>query len=770
MPKPIYQFSLKKEPGVYYYLDASGVVGTSATRTEVKHSIVDWDKLQLQWRRHSVYHGVMRNFSPESLRIAKNGAAILRYIFNTQGTVEALCELEVYKLNTTDQLYYPRGVCAIDFSKYSNSELYVQVSLMQGGLSARLNAYDTVEYTIPIGDPGLDPDSDIMWVSGDPSTTPGGVMLLGQYNYQSQGDGNTSIANTDTPARNFEESTIGIVYINQEGAYAVATTGSPLQGVRVDLGAGGGLIENANIAKAVNGFTGTLTGAFNFQTIANLPGGTQNVSAVRIMGRLFNGSWDNPVSGSTVTLWTDPFGPIGPGGSSTTLSTGVFSNTWNFAPGDFLVISLRMETPTSQAPGTETLLQVQLDAQPTDISLTFQYQQPDTACRVLSHWQLFRKLFHNLTGSTAVDPISDLLTTDVYPGPEVYNLNPANTYFTSGDALRQLYVDAEGEPANPAIKTNFSDFAKDAFNSNGAGLGIELDGAGNEVLRLERLAHFYQKDVLLKDLGVKITNWKVYPYTDYLGNKIKAGSAPQNYDEVNGRFEFNADLELQTPITRVQRDVDMMSPYRKDCYGIEYVRANLANKKTTDSSSDNDTFKIQSSGNRLEIPGLIHNPLQVDKAQTVTAGLPADVWPTVYNVPFTGARDLGRQLPWLKSLHYGLTAPVLKFKTGSKNTKLVSSMYTGPTVTENADIDLSATTEDLLFIPQVFEFDAEVPVDLPELMATNPYGVFGHTITRRRNTYYFEGFVLEVGINDAEKNSYNFKLLCSPNTPVPDNF
>lgn len=769
MPKPVYQFSLRRVPGTYYYLDASGVVLTSAIRKEIKHSIVDWDKLQLQWRRHSVYHGVMRNFAPEAIKIAKNGAAILRHIFNTEGSVEALCELEIYKLKSTDQLYYPRGVCAIDFSKYNNSELSVQVSLMQGGLSATLNAYDTLDFTIPLKDPDIDPDYDQIWISGDPGTVPGGVMLLGQYNYQSQGDGNADIVLNDTPARNFEESTLGMVFVNQEGAYAVATNSSPLMGVRVDTGAGGGigLIENANISKAVNGFTGTFSGEFKFQTIANAFTSTQD-ARLKIRARVYNGDWSHVVD--NVQIWADPFGFISPGAFSTTVSTGVITYTHTFNPGDFLVITARMETPTSQTSGTTTQLQVTLDTQPTDLQLTFQYQQPDTPCRVLSQWQLFRKLFHSLTGSTAVDPISNLLTTDVYPGPNVYNLNPVNTMITSGDALRQLYTDAEGNPVDPAIKTNFRDFAQDVLTSNCAGIGIERDGGGNEVLRLEHLSHFYQKDVLLKDLGIKITNWKMYPYTDYIGNKIKAGTAPQNYDEVNGRFEFNGDIGLQAPITRVQRDIDLMGRYRRDCYGIEYVRANLANKKTTDSSSDNDTFKIQSSGNRLAIPGMDYNPLQVDKAHTILAGLPAEVRPTVYNVPFTGGRDLGRLKPWLKSLHYGLTDPILKFTSGSKNTGLESTMYTGPLVRENSNIILTATTDELLFIPQVFEFDAEVPMDLPEIMDTNPYGVFGHTITRKRNRYYFEGFALEVGINDAERNSYNFKLLCSPNTPVPDNF
>ena len=754
----------------YYYYDA-GAVHVSAAPVQVKNSVVDWDKLQINYKRHMTYHGVMRSYSPESVRFVKNGAAILRHVFNNLGDIEAECYLEIRKLNTTDQLYYPRGICAIDFSKYNNSELYVNVGLMEGGLSAKLQAYDATDFTIPIGEPGVDPDSDYVWISGEPGVDPGGVMLLGKYNYQTQKSGSTSI---DVSAGSFgatvTDQTLGTVFINQEGAYSVLTPGSPLTGNGTRYGS---LFDSAWSAKAIEAFTGTLTGSVTFAGIENLISSDQSIT-LSIHAMIYNYGWGSPGSvGSLIAdnvLWTDPFGAITPGSSSTTTSATFAPLVINFDVGDVLIITLRATTSAPETGGGVSILGVELGTDPAAITLDFQYRQPDTPCRTLSHWQVFRKLFHKIVNSSAVDPVSDLLTTDTYPGPDVFNLNPKYTFFTCGDALRQLYVSPDLTNTDPSLKINFKDFAKDGFNVNAAGVGIELDGSSNEVLRFEDLGYFYRKDILIRDLGNKISNWRMSRLTEYLGNNIKTGYSTQTYDEVNGKYEYNAENSLQTPVTRVHKEIDLKSPFRHDCYGIEYTRANLANKQTTDSESDNDTFKIQSNGNTLSIPGLSPDPYGVDKAQTVTAGLPADVWPTVYNQPFTPARNIGRLTKWLKSNFYGLLSPIIKFTKAGKNADLVSSMYTGPTVTENGDTDLTpdGTGDDIYYKPYVFEFNVQIPINLPDDMEATPtkYGVYGHTFTRGGADYYLEGFVLDIGIVDGTNDVYSVKLLCSPDTDV----
>ncbi len=763
MPKPIFQFRLRKDPTTYYYVDGGEVV-TSATAVNLLESLPDWDKLQKQWRRSATYHGVLRAYSPEATRFCKDAAQILRYLYNTQGGTEAVCELEVYRLNSTDQLYYPRWKCTVNFGRYNNTETIVSTALIEGGLAALLRAYDTTDRVIPIGEPGGDPDSDWIWLSGFPGGGEGGVMLLGNYHYQTQA-GTGSVTNSIAVVSGTESnSLLGTVFIEKEGAYAVLMPRSVIaNGV-----AGVGLIENGSIATTISIFQGTITGTVQLDQIINLPGSGQDMRLeIRVI--TYNPGWGG--TATSTTIWSDPGGNISPGGSRINVSATFTAVPITYADGDYITLQLVGITPLTTSGGTSCNMQVYINETPTDIDLAFQFRQEDSPARCLSHWQVFRKLFHQLTGQTAIDPISDLLTTDVYPGPEVYNLNPKNTFFTSGDALRQLYLKPDGTVTDPSIKTTIKEFNDDALFSLGAGLGIELDGAGNEVLRCEKLEHFYQKDLLIADLGV-VTKLQVYPYDEYKGNNMKAGYKDKTFEEVNGRFDYNSESSYQTSVTSIIKDVDFKMPYSTSPYDTEYTRANLANKKTTDDSSDNQTFKVQSNGNRLPIGGLATDAWEVDKAQTVFAGLPADVWPTLFNMPFSPARCIGRCLSWLKSIYGGITNPVLTYKKSAKNGDVVSSMYTGPVVTEAANVDLTpdGSGNDVIYIPTVLDFECPVPLDIDPLMETRKYGVF-RFIERRKNTdYTIEGFVLEAGVTDGTNETYNFKLLLSPKTPLPKYF
>ncbi len=767
MPKDTYQFSIRNAAGQYFAVVAGSVV-IQPDPNYLKKSIIDWATFQMQWKRHPVYKGVFRNFSPDTVRFTNDGAKILRHIYNTLGGRNGVANLEIRKLNKTDQQYYFRGKCAIDFSKYINSKGdldNVSVMLMEGGLSALLQAYDTTDYEIPVGIPGDDPDADYLWMDG--------VNLLGNYNYQSMINADNLIEVSSFShggIGDYEQSTLGVVFIDEEGAYPVGTTQSVLPNDQVP----GGTFNTAHLFKALHAFSGKLKVELNFSSIQNASLSDRNCKLSLWAHTYAAGGWGVPIT--SVKLWEDPDGFITPGNVSSTIAASsetLYTGGWsyNYAQNESLVLAWRVEVNTVETSGNSNM-QVVLAGSATPITLDYQYTQATTTCQALTHWKVFKKLSNLLTG-TAIDPVSDLLTTDDPPNAANYNLNPKHTYFASGDCLRQLNKSADGTPTDPSIKTNVSDFHKDAFVTLGAGLGIEISG-GDEVLRLEKLSHFYQKGVLIADLGSKITKFKSYPYNDYVGNNIKLGYKTQTYDDVNGRFEFNAETDLQTPLVRINtkesKDLDYISPYRHDCYGEEFVRANLANKKTTDSGSDNETFKVQSTGNTYAGSGIVPYPYLIDRANGIISGLPVEVQASVFNVPFTPGRNAGRLKPWLKSNYADIPGPVLKFTTGTKNTTLVAEMATSPglVITENADVDIThvVDTDDLLFLPTVLEFEAESPIDMPDLMATNPYGVF----RLKEQGVTLDGFVLECGITDATNEIYNFKLLLSPNTPLPLDF
>lgn len=152
---------------------------------------------------------------------------------------------------------------------------------------------------------------------------------------------------------------------------------------------------------------------------------------------------------------------------------------------------------------------------------------------------------------------------------------------TSGDALRKI--------PGAIIKTTPGDFFQackslpaDA-SGGGAGLGIDEDR-----LRIERFDYFF-KDEMICDLG-EVLKPDISVAEDLMFNTIACGQPPNDYTDANGRDEPNQDQGWTTPMTRIIRELNLLSPYRKDSLGIEQARRNFENKLTTDANTDNDGF------------------------------------------------------------------------------------------------------------------------------------------------------------------------------------
>jgi hypothetical protein len=392
---------------------------------------------------------------------------------------------------------------------------------------------------------------------------------------------------------------------------------------------------------------------------------------------------------------------------------------------------------------------------------------------------------------------SDLLTISA----QYWDLDPTLTFYTSGNALRNLqYPPYSGNgPQNAYINTTFADFIKDMFVTWSAGLGIE-NITGTDTFVIEEISHFFQAGVKIADLGSEIKNFKISPYTDYIGNNIKFGYKDQNYQDANGNWEFNKELDYSTLVMNTQHDLDYTTPYRADPYGIESERINTAGQGSTDATSDTDVFKIAAMNSDAGItapfypyidpavwpittplPALELQRASIPAAPSVTGGLPQigitdGVAQLMYNVACSPGRQVQRLMKWIKSNFFGLPQPdqQLTFKKSTRPLNMTSATSgigpgaSGGVQEFRSPINITPTGGDTYFIPRVFSFTAEVPLDLDSVMATNPYGVMGLTVEDPFGTeFYLEGFVLDAGITPGTNNTYDFILLCSPNTTIP---
>lgn len=74
-------------------------------------------------------------------------------------------------------------------------------------------------------------------------------------------------------------------------------------------------------------------------------------------------------------------------------------------------------------------------------------------------------------------------------------------------------------------------------------------------------------------------------------SRIRIGFDKQDYDTANGKDEFRFTNEYTTGVTMTDNSLEMISPYRADAYGIEFL-ADKIGEDTTDNESDTDLFMV----------------------------------------------------------------------------------------------------------------------------------------------------------------------------------
>lgn len=141
---------------------------------------------------------------------------------------------------------------------------------------------------------------------------------------------------------------------------------------------------------------------------------------------------------------------------------------------------------------------------------------------------------------------------------------------------------------------------------------------GNTVAFVKR-GNLYDTEVVKRlddtsDFSYSVTASLIY-------SQVNAGYDKQDYDSVNGRYEFNFATYYETGVTLTENKLELMSPYRADGYGVEFL-VDTRGAESTDTDSDSDMFFVQAAaqGGRYV--------LRRDKEVT---GTPAGVFNAAYS-------------------------------------------------------------------------------------------------------------------------------------------
>lgn len=339
--------------------------------------------------------------------------------------------------------------------------------------------------------------------------------------------------------------------------------------------------------------------------------------------------------------------------------------------------------------------------------------------------KVFENLIQRVSGTTNKTQ-SSLLASDF-----------KDFYYISGTSLRGL-------PA-PKLKINLQDFVKDWYSIACAGLGVE-----NEFAVLERRDYFFRKSQKIDTLG-PIQNATFEVQQDYIINTIKVGSKDVNVDDINGRFEFNSEVQWQTPITKISQEYEILTASRTDAYGIEFTRIDFFNKETTDSRADNEAFIIDVN----IIEGFGNFPaLRADRYLSAS-GSPAIE--SVYNLRLSPKQNLLRHNYWIASAMNGVENFFINFSSALKNPDLITTDLSGKTVIESQNIYIQ-DLGDKLYLPVVATVQTKYAKSLFTVINNSPYGYL--EFTWLDNTY--RGYILSASFNPANYEQKEFKLLLTP--------
>jgi hypothetical protein len=305
---------------------------------------------------------------------------------------------------------------------------------------------------------------------------------------------------------------------------------------------------------------------------------------------------------------------------------------------------------------------------------------------------------------------------------------------------------------NAKLKTTFSDFFL-SFNSQ-LDLGM---GLINGVVRIEPKSFFVDYTNPIQLGSVK--NLKVRPDLEKFVTTIKVGLSNQSYNDVNGRQEFNTTLELSTPVTKSSRELDLVSPYRTDSYGAEFLRINLDGQTTTDNSGDNDVWIIHTEN--------LPDGYKGDDANKPVYSLNRDLNPistgllerdTIFNLYLSPKNMLLRNGRYIHSLFYRMDGELLKFQTISKNRDLNIGGRA-----EIADVMIGSLLPQL-FTPNLLSFEVPAPVDLVELLEANPVRAMAFDYLG----ILLMGIPVKVGINPATNEAQEYTLLSAPSNNLEE--
>jgi hypothetical protein len=649
---------------------------------------IGWEENIIRWSRSEFYYGMIRSFSVP-LQFVLDGAWILRTGFYTFG-LRSYAELRIEELNLTTWAYEIIYTGEIDFSTFSDKLTDVTVTAMEGGISAKIKAYENVKYTIPIDVPD----------AVDIELTPLKLRENAQFIFDQSTD-------------RYNKAILGLnLIINEVQALGDASS-YPVTFLNVN--------ENPPVPLSAQ-----WTDKFFFKAKID----TEITISGNIQGSVRGGTGNNSF---TISIYKYSAG-VGSyvaqivaeviNGTSTINFNQDFEETFDLLEGDILYFI------TTQFPIGDGGDVSNAGFEITEGELNLQYftGSPATFCKALRPIYVFQALLDKMNENVPVSIQSFLLQ------------EWGQLTITSGQAIRRQ--------DNPVLILSFRDF----FTSINAVLNVGFGIVQGKAV-LEKKSFWFQSTLKAADVGEN-KEFNLELYEPYIYNSIKVGYPDPKFSTIiDNNDEVNSTQVWSDPIIRVQKELDLVSIIRADCYGIEDTRITPLGSSNT--NNDNDAFFIKIKADPESISGDPYYRPERSEGYTSLSGVLAGE--TFYNWDISPKRNLLRHGDFLRSMLYNYDQFFINFESALKNSKMSVVGLDGIRVTENVSISIG-TLPDRIFIPYIITIVTKLPKNAMALVDNYPTGYIRSTF----NDSTQDGFMIDFSVDVSKNRQRELKLLLTP--------
>jgi hypothetical protein len=247
---------------------------------------------------------------------------------------------------------------------------------------------------------------------------------------------------------------------------------------------------------------------------------------------------------------------------------------------------------------------------------------------------------------------------------------------------------------------------------------------------LKKRAMSFRSDLTAIELEIdECADLREYINEDILYSGVKIGYERKDIENANVRFEFNGLQDYSTDLILQKNIVELISPYRADCYGIEFL-AQERGKDTTDTKNDKDLFLVN-----LQEGNSTYKTVESQFSGNALVNIDGTVNNTLFNGALNPYNLLLRNLDLI-----GVSVKNLKFTGSDSNAEIIID---GTPINSNVNIPDGTG----LYDPIIYDIASRNLRRPPEGESMNGLVKFKYLVKSKMETKVvtFEGFIDEIG-------------------------